>query len=492
MHESSLNGKTKLHDLLKKHPFLLDFLAAYHPKFGLLRNAAMRATMGRFATLEKIAGLGGIPLQQLMRDLSERIASEPAQPPVAEGLAADSEPDPDKVGKLKTIIRALHDGQDTEALRAEFAELLADVQPEAIAAMEQELILEGMPVREIHRLCDLHVNVFRDGLESQEAVQAATGHPLHTYMAENRELVKAADRWAELCRGLPESDGIPAEMHEALDRLSQVEIHYVRKENQLFPYLEKHGFTGPSQVMWGLHDDVRGLLKKMRSALAAGEVEMLAGEGLELSRVIAEMIYKEEKILFPTAQRMLDTAEWRDIRRGDDEIGYALIPPPPPWSGTETSAPAEPKLTESGVDSVKLTTGELTLQQLDRLLLTMPVEFSFVDENDEVRYYSGHAERIFPRSPAVIGRKVQNCHPPHSVHKVNAILEAFKAGTKDRAEFWLQFKDKFLYVTYYPVRDEDGRYLGCLEATQDISRIRQLEGEQRLLDWDAPSRPGHA
>lgn len=482
MKAPSFTPQTTLDEVLKRYPFLLDFLLEYHPKFHLLRHAAMRVTMGRVATLGKIAGIAGIPPQQLIRDLSDRVAAEPGETPDSEPPSTGDGVDREKIEKLKGIIRKLHEGQDAGAARAEFTRLIADVQPEEIAAMEQGLIREGMPVREIHRLCDLHVNVFRDGLESQDDVRAAPGHPLRAYMDENREILKAADRWAELCRQSQASGDLPTGMMDALERLAQVDIHYTRKENQLFPYLEKHGFSGPSQVMWGLHDDVRGLLKTLRAALAAGDCDTVTGDGPELARMISEMIYKEEKILFPTAQRMLGEDEWRAIRAGDDEIGYAFISPPPSWGGTDDGDVAEPQRTDSG--TVKLTTGELSLRQLDRLLMTMPVEFSFVDENDEVRYYSGHAERIFPRSPAVIGRKVQNCHPPHSVHMVNAILEAFKAGTRERAEFWLPFKGKFLYISYYPVRDEDGRYLGCLEVTQDISRIRQLEGEQRLLDWE--------
>lgn len=333
---------------------------------------------------------------------------------------------------------------------------------------------------EIHRLCDLHVDVFREGLEPHDEVEAEPGHPLHTYMAENREIIKAADRWAELCRAAHASGDIPTEILTALEQLAQVDIHYTRKENQLFPYLEKHEFTGPSQVMWGLHDDVRGLLRKLRKVIEDGDTEALRENGLELARIISEMVYKEEKILFPTAIGMLDPEEWRAIRAGDDEIGYAFIDTPPEWTGTMDKGEDRPV----HMGQLKLNTGVLSQLQLDRMLLSMPFEFSFVDENDEVRYYSGHAERVFPRSPAVIGRKVQNCHPPHSVHMVNAILEAFKEGTKEKAEFWLTINEKFIHVSYYPVRDDNGCYLGCLEVTQDITRIKNLEGERRLLEWD--------
>ncbi len=483
MKTKSISARTTIYDLIDAYPFILEFLADYSPKFGVLRNPALRATMGRVASLDKVASIGAVSVNQLIKDVADRIADETGEKPDVDLAAGAGDIDPDNTEKLKHIIRQLHDGENVEQARAEFKRIIADVEPRDIAAMEQDLILEGMPVEEIHRLCDLHVDVFRDELDMHEEVNVAPGHPLHTYMAENREIIKAADRWAELCRASHASGEIPTEITTALDQLAQVEIHYTRKENQLFPYLEKHEFTGPSQVMWGLHDDVRGLLKKLRQIIVDGDTEALREYGLEVARIISEMVYKEEKILFPTAQSMLDADEWNAIREGDDEIGYAFIDTPPPWSAPKDSDVAEKAPQAAGM--IELNTGALSQLQLDEMLLTMPFECSFVDENDEVRYYSGHPERVFPRSPAVIGRKVQNCHPPHSVHMVNSILEAFKAGTKDKAEFWLTINDRFIYVSYYPVRDENGHYLGCLEVTQDVTRIRKLEGEQRLLDWDS-------
>ena len=178
---------------------------------------------------------------------------------------------------------------------------------------------------------------------------------------------------------------------------------------------------------------------------------------------------------------MLTEEEWCLIRSGDEEIGY-VVKPEDNWPAAAPGEAGSATFDTSGL--LPLDTGALTLKQLNRMLVSMPVEFSFVDENDEVRYYSGHDERIFPRSPAVIGRKVQNCHPQKSVHMVNAILEAFRAGTRNVAEFWIPFQGKFLHISYYAVRDEDGRYLGTLEVTQDISKLQQLKGEKRLLDWD--------
>lgn len=132
---------------------------------------------------------------------------------------------------------------------------------------------------------------------------------------------------------------------------------------------------------------------------------------------------------------------------------------------------------------LSLSTGSLTLEQVDLLLTHLPVDVSFVDERDTVRYYSATKDRIFARTPAVIGRKVQNCHPGKSVHIVDAILKAFKAGDKDTAEFWIEIEGKFIYIRYFAVRDSARAYRGCLEVGQDVTGIRALKGQKRLLDW---------
>ncbi len=465
-----ITPQTTIHDLLKAHPELLDFLLAYHPEFRLLRNPAMRATMGRVATLELVASKAGVPVEQLLRHINARLQSPAAASPAA------------RLDQLKGIIRRLHGGEGADQLRAEFAGLLQGTDPTDIARMEQDLIGEGMPVEEIHRLCDLHVNVFESGLEKQDAIPAPPGHPIHTYQAENAEISRRAQRWADLCR-TASADAFKssaAEFQSALDALARVEIHYVRKENQLFPYLEKQSFSAPSQVMWAVHDDIRRMIKDARAALARGDAEALRAGAPELARVIVEMIYKEEKILFPNAWKLLSADDWRAIRAGDDEIGY-LVPPAGAASPEPAAAPPAPPTAPEGL--IALNTGALTLEQLDRMLVHMPVEFSFVDDQDVVRYYSGQPERVFPRSPGVIGRKVQNCHPPKSLDTVNEILKAFREGTRDHAEFWIPFQEKFLYITYHAVRDAAGRYLGTLEMTMDATRVRQLQGERRLLDW---------
>lgn len=209
---------------------------------------------------------------------------------------------------------------------------------------------------------------------------------------------------------------------------------------------------------------------------------------LALAKMADDMVGKEEKVLHPMAVDTLSDDEWAEIRAGEGEIGYAFVTGVPAWppadaaAGAGVGAAGPPAGPAAPAGLLQLTTGGLTLEQMDLMLTTLPIDFQFVDEHDQVRYYS-EGERIFPRSPGVIGRKVQNCHPPSSVHKVQQIIDAFRAGDKSTAEFWIELGGTFLHIRYFAVRDASGAYRGVVETVQDVTGIRALEGQRRLLDW---------
>ena len=267
-------------------------------------------------------------------------------------------------------------------------------------------------------------------------------------------------------------------LKDLVDELSKIDIHYLRKENQLFPLLEAHDISGPSQVMWAIHDDIRALIKEAKNQLAETKSSEAAVALKEALSTIRDMIYKEENILYPMSLDTLTEADWGKVKQGEEEIGYAWITPAAEWL---PQAEGEEKRTVS-TERVGLDVGYLSKEVVNLMLTHLPVELTLVDENDLVAYYSQGKERIFPRSPGIIGREVQRCHPPKSVHIVNKLLDEFKAGKKDNAEFWIQLGDKFIHIRYFPLRSPDGAYKGCLEVTQNVTEIRQLEGERRLLD----------
>ena len=382
-----------------------------------------------------------------------------------------------------------------EALKQRFSDLIQGVEAPEIARIEQELINEGLPAEEIKRLCHLHVEIFKEALEEQDRPDPPVGHPIHTYMRENRASEKIMSETSILLGMLgrppaPEAfeEHSPA-LGELIEQLSEINTHYTRKENQLFPMLEAHHFSGPSQVMWPIHDDIRAQMKQARQAFAANDPTRTVASLKEAIEAIRDMIYKEEHILFPTSLDMLTDSEWIKVKEGEGAIGFAWVVPDEGWPDETLKdagalAPEPEKILGDVAGALDLDTGRLSLEQINLMLTHLPVDLTFVDENDRVAYYSEGPERIFPRSPAIIGREVRNCHPPKSVHMVNKILDAFKSGTRDSAAFWIELGGKFIYIRYFPVRDANGRYRGTLEVSQDLTEIRKLEGENLLLDWE--------
>ncbi len=488
-----LSGDTKVHELLVAHPYLEAFLVAYHPKFEMLHNRMARATIGRVASLSTAAGIADLDLGKLLADLAAEVQRHTGQAPeLAPGGQAPALSRAQRLEQLKGIIRDLHDGGDVDQARQRFSQAVQDVEATEIAQMEEALIRDGLPVQEVQRLCDVHVGAFRHALDQHAPLQAPAGHPVHTYVADNEVITRLATDLGRLAHPAQRGEGaaeVLAQAAATLEGLAGLESHYQRKENQLFPVLERHGVTGPSQVMWGVHDQIRAALKALRAAVAQGDLQAFAAAAPAAARDIVEMVYKEEKILFPLAQQTLTQAQWAEVRRGEDALGYGLARPAAAWPPGDAAADAPAAVAAQG--ALALQTGQLTLEQLNLLLTHLPVDLSFVDETDTVRFYSEGPERIFPRSPAVIGRKVQNCHPPKSVHLVQDILEAFRAGTQSTAQFWITLGGRFLHIRYFAVRDAQGAYRGCLEVSQDVTEIRALQGERRLLHWEgAGGQPG--
>lgn len=389
---------------------------------------------------------------------------------------------------MKEIIIDLHKGVPFQELKKRFDDLVTDIDPIEIVAMEEQLIRDGMPAEEVQKLSDLHVSLLKDALDIQELPHAPTGHPVHTFMEENKAFTDAVGDMDLLLEqllidgSLEESSELRQPLLEALDKLSNVEIHYQRKENQLFPYLEKHGYSGPPQVMWGVHDDIRAQLKQAREAFESQNLDTFIEAEKACTQAIVDMVFKENRILFPLSLAVLDESEWVDIREGESDIGYAFAEPSVDWPGTAVDS--ESAETEKDADQINLDTGQMTVDQINLMLKHLPVDITFVNENDEVRYFSAGKERIFPRSPGIIGRNVQKCHPPKSLDVVNKIVGEFKAGTKDEAGFWIQIQGRLIYIRYFAVRDDEGTFRGTLEVSQDITDIKSIEGERRLLDWD--------
>jgi hypothetical protein len=401
-----------------------------------------------------------------------------------------------RIEALKQIISGLHRGEPVDQVKEKLRTLVQQASGSEIAAMEQRLIAEGMSVDEIRGMCDLHSQVLRESVEPAPlGRRPEPGHPLDTFRRENRAITGAA---ADLRAVLGEVRALApgAELGELLPRwraasesLLEVDKHYARKENLLFPHLERHDVTGPSQVMWAKDDEVRARLRALRSALAEDDLDVarahvIADElGVPALAAVLEMIDKEERVLLPLSQEKLDEEQWAAIWRESPRFGFCLVEPAEGYAPAETVGAAPAGLTEGRID---LGHGSVSVAQLQGLLRILPVDLTFVDADDRVAFFS-EGDRIFERPPSVIGRRVQHCHPPKSLDTVERIVSDFRAGRQDKAEFWIQLHGRFVHIRYFAVRDEGGEYLGTLEVTQDLAPLRALEGERRLLSYDEPA-----
>ena len=395
---------------------------------------------------------------------------------------------------MKDVIRRLHAGETVEDLQKEFGDVIRGATASDIAEAERAMIGEGVSVGEIQRLCDLHVAVFRESLDEEPDPESLPGHPIFTFRMENEVTMRLLEAMEDSLENWDNGDQSElTSLRLQAENLGAIEKHYSRKENLLFPYLEAKGFQGPSAVMWGVDNDIRAEIKQFKETITGedADVDDAVLQFTKLALDIREMIYKEERILFPEALAKLSESEWAEIRAQEEEIGYFNVTPRDTWKPQEETESAtqpqqaQPQALIQTQGLIPLATGALTQDQINLMLTHLPVDITFVDENDRVRYFTQGKERIFDRSAAIIGREVTMCHPPQSVHKVVIILKDFRSGKRDVAEFWIQSGDQFIHIRYFALRDAKGEYKGCIEVSQNVTGIRALQGEKRLLD-DAP------
>jgi DUF438 domain-containing protein len=395
---------------------------------------------------------------------------------------------------LKHLILQLHVGAAPAQVQKQLVRMLGQVPYGLVVEVEQELIADGMPPSEVTRLCHLHGAALEGAIDLTEAPAAPAGHPADTFARENAALRAELEGLAAAAAALEAlPDDAPAgkallDLRARLHALTDVEKHYLRKEHLLFPYLEKHGITGPPKVMWSKHDEARALLRGAIEAVAAAPTasaaearSVVALTVRPAAQAVRDMTDREENILLPMSLDTLDELEWWEITRQSAEIGFCLVEPREGWRPASLPE-AEPGEATAG-GRIRLPTGTLGVKELEAVLNALPIDATFVDADDRVRYFSHGRDRMFARSRAILGRKVQYCHPPSSVDTVDRILGAFRAGTRDRAAFWIQLRGRFVHIEYVALRDAAGAYLGCLEVTQDLTEKRALTGEQRLLSW---------
>lgn len=382
---------------------------------------------------------------------------------------------------LKDLIMRLHEDEDQEVIKQEFKEHFGTVSAFEISVMERRLMGEGIEAEEIMRLCNVHASLFNGSIEAvyeQGDGHDSPGHPIRVLKEENLALESTMDKIANLLKVYLEAPdaALKKGLLMQLDMLWEIDKHYARKENSYFPIMERYGLTAPPKVMWGVDDEIRDLIKDFRTRIENDDLDGLDFEPVKYE--VEEMIVKEEEIMLPMIMPFFNEDDWISIADESDEIGYCIVKPDKKW---------EPKreVVDDSVESgnIDLGLGYLTQKELRKVLDLQPLELTFIDANDIVKYFNETPGRkLFPRTRNAIGREVYNCHPPKSQPIVRKLIADFKAGEKDSETLWFQTRGTYVMVSYAAVRDDDGSYMGTLEWVQDIQHIINIDEEKRTID----------
>ena len=412
-----------------------------------------------------------------------------------------------KVELVKSLLKRIHEGADPESLKREFGEVLAKVSPIEIPLIEQQLVREGVPIQEILRMCDLHVALFRDYLVGRELKGMPEGHPLDLLLRENELILKWAEQLGVVANALANASDaeVPPllqQLKALLSNLRAVRTHYRKVQMLLFPYLERRGIVAVPRVLWGREDQailrLRALLKRVEGELPPEETRAVAREAASLANELAELVFRENKILFPALWALLTEGEWAAVAEEAKKIGY-LVKADSEWKPKEEPVlpyQSEPRVEEGSLerlppefravaagvepDRYKLTregdldlgTGFLSPEEVKGVFGALPIEVTFADASDRVRFYSdGRLPPAFVRTRTILGRNLLYCHPPRLERLVKETVDALKRGEADYREFWTRIGDRIVRVFISAVRDERGRYLGAVEVVEDFTEV---------------------
>ncbi len=394
--------------------------------------------------------------------------------------------DEKRIKNLIAFSKGIMKGENGKDLIDRYQDAIDTVTPFDVIELENIQMKNGVSTSDIKKSIGKVLNAFYSSLAGYKWETPAEGTFLYYLMLENRALELKLYAIKQILKKIHMEESftysiLRNKLIPLFLEIVDFDNHYIKKENILFPYIEKHWNNyNPIKVMWSLHDDIRASLKEIILILENpyGIWDQLNIEIGKYFFLTFGMIIKEERIIFPVAAETIPVKDWQDMHLQSFELPFTFI-----------ETPKKPEIiikdiTRQKECSFKTETGEVSLDQLELIFGNLPVEMTMIDENDKVVFFSDSDKRIFPRSSAIIGRKAQNCHPPESVHIVNEIISAFKEGRKGKAEFWFKFKEKLIFTVYHALRDKSGNYKGILEVSQNISRFKDLEGERKLLNWD--------
>ena len=506
--EKKLDLSKSVYDLVQEYPEVIDIMKGLG--FTEITNKVMLHSVGKIMTIPKGAKMKGISMMDIVgafmkagftlegnmpnphgddaasaKDTPvEKTAIQAEEPKVSESAEVNAEgtvPDSERVEQLKGFLKRLGTGEALGDVRKDFASQFKHVEASEIMKAEQGLMREGTPLEEVQQLCDLHSALFHGStiheqmesehakveavLEAQEKSKSVVtlvetvGHPLNRLTEENKALdalieatkVKVADKTATV---------------DDVNEVRQVSIHYAKKGDLLYPHLKvAYDISGPSMVMWTVDDDIRDGFGRLARAKSIDDAWYEEFDGL-LTRA-QEMIYKEQNILFPICAENFSTEEWYQIYKDTEQYEEIFGVERVAWAEAEAALATQTTNASGDDNTIALIGGSLTVDQLNAMLNTMPMEVTFVDHEDINRYFND-GEKVFKRPTTAIGRDVFSCHPPKIEPIVRGIIDSFRKGERDNVAVWLEKVGRPFYVNYMAVRDQNNNYLGTLELVQDM------------------------
>lgn len=386
-----------------------------------------------------------------------------------------------RIEKLLYISKIILEQGDIHSIIKENESFINQVIPSDFIVLFDALLEQNYPISEIKILANKILNIFHKTISSYNKIQVSKDSFLGIMEENSLEMQSILKKIRPVLKEFVKGENLSSnktKLHNLLSELEIFEIQYTIKENILFPILEKQWADYRClQIMWSFHDDIRKNIKCAILLLNESDVDMK-----KFNRCMGDIFFnmlaikfREEYILFP---HILLTITEEQLETMKSEALQMTFPYTQPSVNTITKKKLETELAR-----VNLGTGHLHPEQIKLIFNHLPVDITFVDENDEVQYFSTPKKRIFPRTNAILGREVKNCHPPESVHIVEKIVDSFKKREKDKAQFWIKMKNELIFIQYFAVRDELNQYKGVLEVSQEISEIQTLNGEKKLLDW---------
>lgn len=419
----------------------------------------------------------------------------------------------ERVRKVKEILEELHRGGDIEEIERRFGNILSQVSPSEIPLIEQQLVKEGVPIEEILKLCDLHVALFREHLQPRELKGVPKGHPLDVFLKENDWILKQSETIGLYASILLKAENEEqakesfAKLKTALSELLRIRLHYRKIQMLLFPYLERFGISAVPRVLWGREDQVRiklrqllELVQKADKTLERTLINEAVEKIVEMARDVSELVFRENKILFPAAYALLSEGEWAAIADISRKLGYIVNPEeewktdakpvlpyeseikvtseqidklPPEFRSMMAFHGIEPDTYKVvGKDDVDLNTGFLNVDEVKAVFKSLPLEITFVDKNDRVKFFTESVfHKGFVRTKTIIGRRLEYCHPPRLESIVRKNVDDVKHGEAGYREFWTRSGDRIIRVLLVPVKNGNNEYLGSLEIVEDLTEV---------------------